>query len=297
MRKIEDLPMISVCIPTYRYDVRPLLEELFKQAEEFPGAFEFLVYDDASPEPAAYGQTELAKMERIKYVRLAENIGRAAIRNKMAKEATHDYLLLLDADGWPAPDFLNDYLITQEHLWRGPEKVAVGGRRYAKQVPAPAFRLHWYYGKKRESASASKRNEAPYLGFQSNNFLVERSVLLAHPFSEKVEGYGHEDTLWGQQLAKAGVAILHVDNPVIHLGLEINRVFLEKQRRAIHNLRLLKKQTPHLRTRLIDLAENYPRLTQLARYLPEGPLLKRLEKEPPSLYLLDLLKLKWWLKA
>ncbi|MEM9260646.1 MAG: hypothetical protein AAGA62_13425, partial [Bacteroidota bacterium] len=140
------------------------------------------------------------------------------------------------------------------------------------------------------------------------------------------EGYGHEDTLWGQQLAKAGVGILHIDNPVTHLGLETSGVFLEKQHRAIHNLRLLKKQTPHLRTRLIDLAEKYPRLTQLARYLPEKTLLHLLQKNrfawfsptlwlPPqrsglgrvggevkkraslSLYLLDLLKLKWWQDA
>ncbi|MEM9261007.1 MAG: glycosyltransferase family 2 protein, partial [Bacteroidota bacterium] len=190
MRKIEDLLMISVCIPTYRYDVRSLLEELLQQAEEFPGEFEFLVYDDASPELSAYGQTELEKITGMKYIHLAENIGRAAIRNKMAREATHDYLILLDADGWPVPNFLNDYLIAQEHLRRGPEKVAVGGRRYAKQAPDPEFRLHWHYGKERESASASKRKEAPYLGFQSNNFLVERSVLIAYPFPEEVEGYG-----------------------------------------------------------------------------------------------------------
>lgn len=289
--------MISVCIPTYCYDVRPLIQELLKQAEEFSGEFEFLVYDDASPETAAYGQTELVEMEGIKYVQLPHNLGRAAIRNKMAREASCDYLLMLDADGWPGPDFLNDYLVAQEYLWRDPEAVAVGGRTYAKQAPDPQYRLHWQYGRKRESASAAERNKTPHLGFQSNNFLVERSVLIEHPFPEEVVGYGHEDTLWGQELAKVGVAILHVDNPVMHLGLETGAVFLEKQRRAIHNLRLLKNKAPHLRTRLIDLAENYPRLTRLAKYLPEGPILRRLEKEEPALYLLDLLKLKWWLKA
>jgi len=291
--------MFSICLPVYRYDVRPLVRELLRQAAELTDAddapFEILVYDDASPDDEDWGRATLRSLAGIRYEELAVNLGRAAIRNKMAREAKFDYVLLLDADGWPGPDFLNDWFVVLQDLWNTSEQVAVGGRSYAEKAPSPAFHLHWHYGRKRESASASERANTPYLGFQSNNFLVERAVLLAHPFPEKVAGYGHEDTIWGQQLEGAGVSILHVHNPVVHLGLEPVEVFLRKQKQAIENLRSLKNEHPHLRTRLIDLTENYPRLTSLARYLPEDLLVKRLKSgAQPFLYFLDALKLKWW---
>ncbi|MEO0734678.1 MAG: glycosyltransferase family 2 protein, partial [Bacteroidota bacterium] len=135
--------MISVCIPVYRYDVRLLVRELLRQAEEFAEVHpEVLVYDDASPEDPAWGKAELRRTPGIRYVELPTNSGRAAIRNKMATEARHDYVLLLDADGEPGPDFLNDYFLALE----GDVDILVGGREYAREAPPSPYRLHWYYG-------------------------------------------------------------------------------------------------------------------------------------------------------
>jgi len=155
--------------------------------------------------------------------------------------------------------------------------------------------LHWWYGTRRESKTVEQREDQGWLGFQSNNFMATRSLLLEFPFPQDFEGYGHEDTVWGQQFPDKSVVIYHQDNPVVHLGLEPGDVFLRKQREAIVNLPLLKKQSPHLRTRLIDLVERLPFLPALASLIPEKTLTKYLmSRKQPNLYALDLLKLRWW---
>ncbi|MEM9931776.1 MAG: hypothetical protein AAF840_18380, partial [Bacteroidota bacterium] len=207
----------------------------------------------------------------------------------------YDFLLLMDADGWPTPSFLSTYCDWLKQEQAKSNFVCVGGRSYSSVNPAPGKHLHWYYGRERESKPAEVRRQQPYLGFQSNNFLVAREVLLQHPFPEQVEGYGHEDTLWGQQLSRRQIPIYHLDNPVEHLGLENNQVFLQKQREAIRNLTLLHQQFPHLRTRLIDLANRYPVLLSVASIVPEAWLANYLTSgKRPLLYALDILKLKWW---
>jgi hypothetical protein len=185
-------------------------------------------------------------------------------------------------------------------LWQLKDKkpfsfVWVGGRSYEETPPGPDLRVHWHYGHRREVKPAEQRLKHRYLGFQSNNFVATKEVLLQFPFPEDVAGYGHEDTLWGQQLEDQEVWLFHINNPVIHLGLETNEVFLRKQREAIRNLTLLHQQSPHLRTRLIDLAKRYPLVKHLVQLFPENWLIRRLtHTRRPSFYWLDLLKLKWW---
>lgn len=304
--------MLTLCLPVYRYDVRPLVTELLRQRKAIGVNVEILVYDDASPDDGDWGKAELRQTEGITYVELKTNLGRATIRNRLAREAYYDYVILMDADGWPNRDYLQrwldevrDIIIMQgdEH----PEFVSVGGRYYAPEPPKDeTLHLHWWYGSQRESLSASQRNQQGYRAFHSNNFLAYRSVLLRHPFPEDHTGYGHEDTLWGQQLEALGVPLYNLENAVIHLGLEASYVFLKKQREAIRNLALLRRQALHPprlsaglrcapRTRLIDFAERFPRLSRLARLLPQQRLIDYLQNNKrPRLYALDLLKLYWW---
>lgn len=290
--------MLSICIPTYRYDVRPLVAELLRQVASEDRGIEILVYDDASPDDGDWGREELRKTGGIRYVELKTNLGRAAIRNKMAREASQDYLVMMDADGWPNPRFVSTFFYGAENNLKNETLplVVTGGRTYSPTPPSDhSYHLHWWYGTKRESRPANVRTLDEWLGFHSNNFLVTRSLLLSNPFPSNFKGYGHEDTFWAQQFIDEDVLLYHDDNPVIHLGLETNEVFLHKQRQAVDNLRLLKNQSPHLRTRLIDLVEKLPFLPAIARLVPEQTLINYLSKRKrPSLYALDLLKLRWW---
>lgn len=301
--------MFSVCIPVYRYNAVPLVQELVRQlasvASEEEGLFyEILIYDDASPNDGDWGRQELRTIPHTNYVELPVNLGRAAIRNRMIRDARSPYCIFLDVDAEIPANYLQSYqnylgdLHNSSPDWSlGRDLVIVGGRQYEKKRPSnPELHLHWWYGQERES-DVFHQSKKSWLGFHSNNFLATRSLLLDHPFPESVDGYGHEDTLWGQQFTGTDVLLYQLNNPVIHLGLETNEVFLRKQHQAIRNLHRLKNETPHLRTRLIDIAERFPRLVRLASYLPENKLKNYLTSRPaPDLRALDLLKLKWWME-
>lgn len=295
--------MFSICIPVYRYNALPLVRELLRQRTEIkePGAeIEILVYDDASPDDGDWAKPELRKTTGIRYEELPGNLGRAGIRNRMAQDASGPYLILLDADAALPDGYLQRYAgylnsLKDQGAWSfGEDLVVIGGRRYQEESPTDkSYHLHWWYGRQRESDVDS--NSEGWLGFHSNNFLATRALLLRHPFSESGDGYGHEDTLWGQQFTGSEIPLFRLDNPVVHLGLEQGGDFLRKQQEAIRNLHRLKSETPHLRTRLIDLTQRYPLLLRVAKHLPEQRLIDYLSNtHRPSLYALDLLKLHWW---
>lgn len=282
--------MLSICTPVYNYDARPLVLELLRQSESLEGEVEILAYDDGSEEACRVLNRELAAHPAVRYVELPTNLGRAAIRNRMAHDARYGTLILVDVDSWPNPDYLINYLQQPD------AEVVVGGTTYSATAPAdPALALHWNYGRKREALTPALRAPHPYLHFQSNNFRVHRPFFLAHPFPD-VKGYGHEDTLWGQLLAPSSTKIAYIDNPVTHLGLETAEAFLRKQEQAVQSLRELRKAHPTLSTRLTKFADRYPIMVQLAELLPETTLRNHLLRTN-NLRALDILKIKWWVSG
>ncbi|OAV42756.1 glycosyltransferase family 2 protein [Lewinella sp. 4G2] len=288
--------MVSICIPTYQYDVTKLVLRLQEQMDEVDFPTELLVYDDASPQVPGWWASK-QKLERRGTVlkRLEHNLGRGKIRNQLVRDARFPFVLLLDADAAVPNDFLATY---GRHLnLHQPilPLLLIGGRTYAEDPPTDrSLHLHWWYGRKRESTDRPYR-ENPFHGFQSNNFVASRQLLLDRPFPEDAIGYGHEDTLWGQQLEGKGITLKRIDNPVVHLGLEPAPTFLRKQREAILNLARLRSQHPHLRTRLTDLYEKAPLMGKLVKLLPEKILIQYLmEVKKPDLRGLDALKLRWY---
>ncbi len=278
--------MLSVCIPVFNYDARPLVKELLLQARRLERDVELLVYDDGSDPKFQKLNREIGDDAAVRYREMSRNLGRGPIRNLMAREASGDYLIMLDVDSWPNSPYLSNYVARAS----APAAVVAGGTTYAAVRPEnPDLFLHWNYGRRREAFNPARRR---HRFFQSNNFLVKKEIMVAHPFPA-VDGYGHEDTLWGQLLVPAKVTIQYIDNPVVHLGLETNQVFLAKQKAAVENLRLLRKHHPTLRTRLTTFADRYPKLSSLTEYMPESRLRKYV-LESGNLKALDLLKLKWW---
>ena len=287
--------MVSICVPTYNYDARPLLRELRRQLAYVTVPVEILVYDDASPYADRVAPGLIAD-PRITYKVLEHNHGRAAIRNRMVRDAKHAFILLLDVDCAVPTNFLRRYLTVLESYPQSEfDTVFVGGRVYQPETPTDAsLHLHWWYGTTRESVHLAEKSN-PYHGFHSNNFIAPRQLLLRHPFSESALGYGHEDTLWGQQLRHFHASIKYVQNPVTHLGLEDGRTFLAKQRQAIENLIRLKGEYTLLTTRLTKLVNFVPFIGSFARLVPEQWLVNYLlNNRQPDLRALDILKLRWY---
>jgi glycosyltransferase involved in cell wall biosynthesis len=193
-----------------------------------------------------------------------KNIGRAAIRNRLALEASGDFLLFIDADAM-LPGTAEAYI----HKWipyTDVFRVLCGGILYHESPPGdPDKFLRWKYGKFKEQRRASERNKHPHAGFSTFNVLIEKSVFSKIRFNEELKQYGHEDTLLGYQLKKAGINILHIDNTLIHEGLETNRIFIDKTKRSIENLSHLYDKVTDKRVFIscVPLLRTYNRLNRL----------------------------------
>ena len=106
--------------------------------------------------------------------------------------------------------------------------------------------------------------------------------------------YGHEDTVFGGALAAAGLSVGHLDNPVLHLGLEPAPVFRQKTVEAVANLvRLAQASQPGATASgLWRLAQQLHRTgaAGVTRHLLsalEPRLLRNLDSGAPSLYAFD----------
>ena len=225
--------MLSICIPVYNFDVKELAYKLHLQATENLPGFEILLVDDHSDEKYRMLNSVLQELENASYTELEENIGRSKIRNLLAVKARFENILFLDCDvDIIRDDFLSKYY---EQIQHG-EKVVCGGHIYQDNPPEPKNYLHWYYGTQREVKSATVRQKAPNDSFMTANFLISKELFGKIRFDERISGYGHEDTLLGCELDKLGIKTNHIDNPVLHIGLDTGAQFLEKTRGSMHNL-------------------------------------------------------------
>ena len=230
--------MLSILIPTYNYDCTRLVGDLHRQAERLGVTYEIIVADDASPSPA-YRERNRAinALAHCRLIKLEENVGRARIRNRLADEAQHEWLLFMDADAEVMSDsFIANYLA---HTTTGAE-VICGGLCHADTLPSPEVSLSYAYERRADRRRAAcYRAQRPYEQFTPFNFMIRRGTFLAILFCEAITDYGHEDTLFGITLAERHVPLTHIDNPLLHLGLEPNDIFLCKSRAALRNLATL----------------------------------------------------------
>jgi len=229
--------MLSICIPVFEQDAGDLVRELHRQAGASGSPVQIILIDDHSPTTFSDALDPLAGMARI--VKLERNIGRAGIRNLFLKHTDSEYLLFLDGDSRIIrDDFIDRYL---DALTDGKADVVCGGRVYPAKAPDRAHHLNWTYGRHAESRTVTERQAQPYGSFMTHNFAIRRSVLEKYPFETRLEGYGHEDTLFGHALERQSAAILHIDNPVLHGELADNAAFLKKSEEAIRNLLFIEK--------------------------------------------------------
>lgn len=291
--------MLSILIPVYNVKVEKLVRTLLNRCSKAGIDFEILCFDDASRDSIRSENAILSNYFGVNYTELSENLGRARIRNWMARSAGFENLLFLDCDSRPVGrSFIRRYVDCIESGY----DIVSGGRVYRKKKPrAKSKYLHWLYGKKKESRPAKHRNRYPTELFHSNNFLVRRDLMLDVPFDESLDQYGYEDLLWARQAHQKNYRITHIDNPVEHLGLEPVDKFLKKTRLACENLARIKKENDSIDTRLTRFADKLDRwkLTDYFMNFMGNRLVnveKKLKAPGASLFLYQLYKLYHYMK-
>jgi len=230
--------MISILIPVYNYDITPLVNCLYQVTSESEDYDEIIIGADGCDDTFLISYRSLLDSPGIKLCESKKNIGRAAIRNLMVDMARGSYVLFIDADALiegSASSYLGNWI---DHINNA--QVTCGGTAYRDIPPDdPDKYLRWYYGSHKEQKPVKKRNSRPFSSFSSFNFLAEKQVMQKFRFNEELIKYGHEDTLLGYNLKMAGIIIRHIDNPLIHDGLEPNREFILKTQEGVHNLSIL----------------------------------------------------------
>ena len=237
---------ISLLIPVCNYDIVALVHSMKSCIGKIPEFIEILIGDDGSS-PDFRNKYKALEEPGVRLIVSEKNIGRAAIRNKLALEAKGDYLLFIDADAM-IPGTADAY-ISKWLPYLSKARVICGGILYHNSPPGdPDKILRWKIGWKREQRKASEREKHPYSFFSTFNVMIDRTVFSKIRFNEELRQYGYEDALLSYQLEKAGISIRHIDNGLMHDGLESNREFLNKTKLGLENLSRLYDSVTDKRT-------------------------------------------------
>ena len=232
--------MLSVLIPTYNYSALPLVKSIYKQLDKRNIPFEVVCFDNGSKSSSNVKNEEINNISNCRFQALEEDGGRSKIKNILVKNAKYSWLLFLDSDVLPVSNsFISDYV---DAILKDSGVVFYGGLKYYNDPPSDNKMLRWVYGKHKEEVSYEKRNLNPQKYFTAANFVIKKSIFNNIKFDEELTEYGHEDTLLALDLEKENICITQMDNPVYHLGLDNNAIFLEKIKKSIDNLVFLHNQ-------------------------------------------------------
>ena len=225
------------------------MEVLQRQAEKIEGlSYEIIVADDGSTDDDAKLENKSINfLPHCRYIVREQNVGRAAIRNFLASEATYNWLLFLDS----GMSIRNEEFLL--HYLQSDADVVCGGYQVIAPLE-PHSNLRYRYEKAaEEQLSKESRSAAPYQNFHTSNFLMARSIYLAHPLDTRFRRYGYEDVLMGKQLQEAGVTIEHIDNPVLFDHFDSNERFVEKTEEALQTLHDFREELAGY-SRMLDVA-------------------------------------------
>lgn len=285
--------MLSILIPTYNYNIYPLVYALNQQAQKAGINYEIIAQDDGS---ALFLEenTEINSLENCRYELNISNLGRTQTRQILAQKALFDWVLFLDADVTPEKDnFIANYI----PYLKTKKTVVFGGCKYTNLQPDFSKILRYKYGKNREEKSPEIRNQKPYQSVLSGNMLIQKDIFLEINFSESGNLYGM-DIYFAYKLWQSNIPVKHIDNAIFHLGLEQNEVFFKKalqsvisRKQILENVQGIEMINPLLSK--YKLLKNY-RLTGIINFIFSHfePLLKKkILCKDPNLLCFDLYRL------
>ena len=286
---------LSILIPTYNDLCVKLVGDLRQQAEQTGIGYEILVGDDGSTDHEVVSENrQIDQWAHCRYLVQPQNTGRAAIRNRLAREARYDWLLFVDSDMTVVrPDYIGQY-VAQDNA-----DVVDGGVTIGGDAEVLKQNLRYLYEKASEHEhTAEMRQKKPYQDFHTANFLIRRDLMLSHPFDERFRYYGYEDVLFGKQLRADHIAIKHIDNPMGFCTFESNPDFVSKTEEGLRTLYQFQSELRGY-SRLITLVEGIHiplilSLIRLSHRLFSGLIRHNLCGRHPSLKLFKFYKLGYY---
>tara|TARA_A100000171_G_scaffold51983_1_gene68348 strand:+ start:12509 stop:13399 length:891 start_codon:yes stop_codon:yes gene_type:complete len=248
--------MLSILIPTYNHNVFQLVTRLNNELETVEIPYEILVFDDNSSEPLP-DNDRIVTYKKTHLKKLSKNIGRSAIRLQLAQAAAYDWILFLDADVMPvASNFIQKYVDACSNT---AQEVLFGGISYAEEKPPKKQLLRWEYGRNREVQPVKERQKKPHFVI-TQNVLIKKETYLSLPIP--TENFYGDDLVFSQELKRKNSNVLHIENPVLHLGLESSEKYLKKALSAVKSIVML-EENGTLDNDLTKLQQTY---LQLKRY-------------------------------
>jgi len=203
-------------------------------------------------------------------------------------------VLFIDADA----EVISDDFVLMYWETRQENSVIVGGIK----TPTSAQRGHElrlkYELAAEQQRTLSYRLEYPYDFFTTFNVMFHRAVLEQVVFDERITEYGYEDAMMGVQLAQINVPVIHIDNPLLHTGINDNHSFLTNSEAALRMLnRLGAPMTKKARVALTYNKVNKMGIGALLRAffrINKGWMRKNLLSHHPSLFIFNLYKLGYF---
>lgn len=289
--------MVSVLIPTYNYNVFPLVEEIHQQCEACGIEYEIIAIED-HPENNFTENQKINSFTNCTFSVNSSNLGRASNLNKLIDAAAFDYVLILEADAVPKN---KNYISLYIQALKNEPKAVFGGVLYADEKPSEKALLRWKYGRTRESKNLEYRLKNPFDIVFSWNLIIKKSAFTLPLFDASIVNYGFEDLVFLKNLKKQYIQILQIDNPLIHQNQEESIVFLQKTKIALQTLKDLYLQNL-LNASDSKLLNAYEQLkswklsflfSQIFKVI-EPKLVQNLTSKNPSLFLFDLYRLGYF---
>lgn len=280
---------LSILIPTFNDPCSTLVGNLQQQAEELGISYEILVADDGSTQHNVLEENRsINALPHCQLIERGVNAGRASIRNFLAQQARYAWLLFIDSD---MVICRNDYLRKYASCEETP--IVDGGVVIGTAISG---NLRSMYEKAAESKHTyEERQQSPYRDFHTANFMIQRALMIEHPFDERFRNYGYEDVLFGKTMEKGGVPILHIDNPMSFEIFEENEHFVSKTEEGLRTLYQFRHELKGY-SRLLDRVQDLPRTPiRWWHHLFGAIERKHLTGRHPSLWVFNMYKIGYFL--
>lgn len=239
--------MLSFLIPTYNFDCLKLINDIFLQCIALQNKyidfeFEIVVVDDGSPNRVIVTELERGistlQSKHVRLVVLPINKGYAAVRNILLNESRGEWVVFMDSDAEVVhEDFVETY-------WqnRNLADVVIGGIVHPHTITHGYELRLMYEHSVQHKRKVEWRSKHPYSFFSAFNLLAHRSVFMKCDFDERCNEYGYEDALMAMSLQRIGVSVVHIDNTLLHTGIDRSDVFLKKTETAMRTLSRLPEE-------------------------------------------------------